>query len=442
MGTNETRYTFDRVVRMVLGAVGIVIVLGLLRYLSDVLLPFAAAVILAYLLNPLVTVFERKTKRRGLAVAITLGGLGIVATGVLLLLIPLTLSQVDRFQEGLAKLRDDLASSMHREAPAETSVVAAEAASKASDPAVTLKGVPASAKSTIGWTELKDGWMEYRREAGSRSRSERLSDFRRKLSGTYIGRSLDESVQYTRSDEFRGLLVGLAKNLAVGGWTVVAFALNLVLGLTGLIIVLLYLVFLLLDFPEYARTWPTFLPPQYRDATVDFLTQFNDAMRRYFRGQSLVALLTGAMFSLGFSIIGLPMAVPFGLFIGLLSMVPYLPVVALVPAMLFAGLRAIEGDASFLGSVLLTLLVFAVVQVIQDTLITPRVMGRATGLRPIAILLGVFIWGKLLGFMGLLLSIPLTCLGIAYYRRYILMNAPATAAGAVERTTNQPETSP
>lgn len=426
MTTNETRYTLDRVVRMVLGTAGIVIVLGLLRYLSDVLLPFAAAVILAYLLNPLVTIFERKTKRRGLAVAITLGSFGVVGLGVLILLIPLTLSQVGRFQEDLAKLRDDLASSITREPPTETTVpsrlrtrVAAEGA-----------GV---AQSTIGWTELKDGWMEYRREAGSRSRSERLADFRKKLSGTYIGKSLDEAVRYSHSDEFRGLLLGLAKKLALGGWTVVAFALNLVLGLTGLIIVLLYLVFLLLDFPEYARTWPTFLPPQYREATVDFLIQFNDAMRRYFRGQSLVALLTGAMFSLGFSIIGLPMAVPFGLFIGLLSMVPYLPVVALVPAMLFAGLRAIEGDASFLGSVLLTLLVFAVVQVIQDTLITPRVMGRATGLRPIAILLGVFVWGKLLGFMGLLLSIPLTCLGIAYYRRYILHHVPATAGVAQER---------
>lgn len=428
MTTNETRYTFDRVVRMVLSAAGIVIVLGLLRYLSDVLLPFVAAVILAYLLNPLVTIFERKTKRRGLSVAITLGGLGIIGLGLLVFLIPLTLSQVDRFQEDLAKLRDDLGPSIHAESLTEKTVPAAEGAGPA--------------KSTIGWTELKDGWVEYRREAGKRSRSERLSDYRKKLSGTYIGKSLDEAVRYTRSDEFRALLVDVAKKLAVGGWTVVAFAFNMVLGLTGLIIVLVYLVFLLVDFPEYARTWPTFLPPPYRDATVDFLTQFNEAMRRYFRGQSVVALFTGALFTLGFSIMGLPMAVPFGLFIGLLSMVPYLAVVALVPAMMLAGIRAIEGDASFLGSVLLTLMVFAIVQVIQDTLITPRVMGKATGLRPIAILLGVFIWGKLLGFMGLLLSIPLTCLGIAYYRRYVLMNAPATAVSASERTKNQPETSP
>jgi len=50
-------------------------------------------------------------------------------------------------------------------------------------------------------------------------------------------------------------------------------------------------------------------------------------------------------------------------------------------------------------------------------------MGKATGLRPIAILLGIFVWGKLLGFLGLMLAIPLTCLGIAYYRRFVLSHA-------------------
>src|SRR3990172_3390754 len=74
MSTNGTGYTFDRVVRMVLSGAGIVV-----------------AVTLAYLLDPLVRVFERKTRRRGLAVAITLGGLGIVGLGVLVLVIPLTL---------------------------------------------------------------------------------------------------------------------------------------------------------------------------------------------------------------------------------------------------------------------------------------------------------------------------------------------------------------
>ena len=112
-----------------------------------------------------------------------------------------------------------------------------------------------------------------------------------------------------------------------------------------------------------------------------------------------------------------------GLFVGLLNMVPYLQTIGLVPGLLLALVRSVEQDSSFAVSILLVLLVFAVAQLIQDTLLTPRIMGRATGLRPVAILLGVFIWGKLLGFLGLLLAIPLTCLGIAYYERYVLQRS-------------------
>lgn len=415
MTDTETQYTFDRVVRMVLSAATVVVVLVLLRYLSDVLLPFAAAVVLAYLLNPLVTYLERKTKRRGLAVAMAIGGLGIVGLAVVVIVVPLMIGQARHFGDALEKLRTDLASSadVAVEPAGESSIPAGE---PDSDQAVTPK-------SATGWSELKEGWAEYRSDADNVERSERLANLRAAVSGTYVGDLLDRAVQYTESEQFNQLVVDSAKRLAVGGWTVVTFAVNLVLGLTGLIVVLLYLVFLLLDYPEYARTWTTFLPPQYRGTIVDFWAQFEIALRRYFRGQSVVALLTGAMFALGFTIMGLPMAVPFGLFLGLLNMVPYLQAIGLVPAMLLAGLRAVEGDSSFLVSVVLALLVFAVVQVIQDALITPRVMGKATGLRPVAILLGIFIWGKLLGFLGLLLAIPLTCLGIAYYRRYVLQHA-------------------
>ena len=117
------------------------------------------------------------------------------------------------------------------------------------------------------------------------------------------------------------------------------------------------------------------------------------------------------------------MAIPLGLFMGLLNMVPYMQALGLAPAMLLAGVRVLETDTSFLLMVVMTLGVYVVAQLTQDLLIVPRVMGKATGLRPVAIILGVFVWGKLLGFLGLLLAIPLTCLGIAYYRRYVLMQS-------------------
>ncbi len=407
--------------RIVLTAITVAAVLALLRYLSDVLIPFAAALVLAYMLNPLVTVFERATKRRGPAVAMTIAGLGIVGLALVIILVPLMVGQVDRFRGDLGTLRDDLISSVRTETdrPADTAEQSIEGADE----------VPAD-KSVIGWHELKDAWVHYRRSADSEPRSQRLAMLRERVAGTYIGDFLERGIKYTRSDEFSELLISAVKGLAISGWSVVTFALSVILGLTGLIVVLLYLVFLLLDYPEYARSWQAFLPPNYRGPIVEFLEQFDVVLRRYLRGQAVVALLVGGLFSLGFTLVGLPMALPFGLFIGLLNMVPYLQTVAIVPGVVLAGLRAVEGDSGFLVSVALMLLVFAVVQVIQDAVITPRVIGKATGLRPVAILLGVFIWGKLLGVLGLLLAIPLTCLGIAYYRRFVLRHA-AEASTAI-----------
>ncbi len=418
MAEQETRYTFDRVVRMLLTVGTIAVVVLLTRYLSDVLIPFAAAVVLAYLLNPLVTAFERATQRRGLAVAMTLGGLGIVGFASIAIVVPLMVGQVREFQGTLGKLRDDLAASgSYTVDPAPP---ASEPSSSSSDEA------NGTNKSALGWTELKQARAKFHgEERRHKARASRFAQLGEDLSGTYIGDLYDQAGAYTDSDEFRTLLLDTAKRIFVGGWTVVSFAVSVVLGLTGLIVVLLYLVFLLMDFPHYARIWPTFLPPNYRDSIVEFLVQFDTAMRRYFRGQAVVAMIVGVLFAIGFSIVGLPMAVPFGLFIGLLNMVPYLQTVAIVPGIALAGVRAIEGDSGFLISVVLVLAVFGVVQLIQDSLLTPRIMGKATGLRPVAILLGVFIWGKLLGFLGLIMAIPLTCLGIAYYQRFILNRQPA-----------------
>ncbi|MBU0719390.1 MAG: AI-2E family transporter [Planctomycetes bacterium] len=421
----ERPYTFDRVARLAISAAVVVGVLFLLRFLSDVLIPFVAAVVLAYLLNPLVTAFERRTKRRGLAVALTLVGLAIVGFAATCVVVPLMVLQAGRFRASLETLRTDLAGSVQVDVadPGFTSDApkSPESAQPEDEHADLVE------PTALGWRELEAGWAAYR-EAAEKGvpRPVRLQTLYRGLSGTYLGRMVDQTVAYTESEEFRAALFDAVKRLAVGGWSVLTFVLNVILGITGLIVVLLYLVFLLVDYPTYARNWKAFLPPQYRDAIVDFLDQFNLVLRRYFRGQAAVAIIVGTLFAIGFSAIQLPMAVPLGLFIGLLNMVPYLQMVGLVPALTLAGLRALEQDSSFAISVVLTLAVFAVVQIIQDALIVPRVMGKATGLRPVAVLLGVFIWGKLLGFLGLLLAIPLTCLGIAYYRRYVLLHEAQT----------------
>jgi len=419
MSDKSKPYTFDRVVRMVLTASAVVVVILLLRYLSDVLLPFAAAVVLAYLFNPIVSWFETRTGNRGLAVGLTLGGVGLIALLALIVLIPLMVDQVSRFQDNVSRLKGDLTASLHvRPAPKPAPSPDADG-----DAEIGPEPGPAAEKTTLGWTELREGLKEYRAQADELTRAERLKILAHRVDGTLIGQGFVRLRSFLNSAEFNQFAIDLAKRLAASGWSIVTFAVSVVLGLTGLIIVLLYLVFLLMDYREYAKTWHTFLPPDYRDSILEFLEQFDIAMRRYFRGQSLIALLVGTLMSIGFTIIGLPMAVPFGLCVGLLNMVPYLQMVAIVPGVMLAIVRAFEADSSILWSVVLLLLVFGVVQLIQDALLTPRILGKTTGLRPVAVMLGLFVWGKLLGFLGLLLAIPLTCLGIAYYRRFVLLHS-------------------
>ncbi len=142
-------------------------------------------------------------------------------------------------------------------------------------------------------------------------------------------------------------------------------------------------------------------------------------MNRYFRAQALVASITGVLFVVGFLIIGMPMAILLGLFIGLLNMVPYLQIIGVIPAFLLALVHALDTGGNLWTMLALTGLVFVVAQIIQDAILVPRIMGKEMGLSPAMILLSLSVWGKLLGMFGLLIALPMTCLLVAYYRRFL-----------------------
>ena len=185
-------------------------------------------------------------------------------------------------------------------------------------------------------------------------------------------------------------------------------------------IVLLYLFFILLDYESYTENWKKFVPVKQREKATTLFHDVARKMNAYFRGQSLIALCVGILFSIGFTIIDLPMAIALGLFIGLLNLVPYLQTIGFIPATILALLKAADTGQNFWIIMLLVLLVFAVVQSIQDLILTPKIMGSMMGLNPAAILLSLSIWGSLLGFIGLIIALPLTTIIIMYYQDYIV----------------------
>ena len=376
------RWDFDRVFRLALVVVGVLGLFWLLRFLSDVLIPFAVALLLAYLLNPIVNAFEsRLGGRRGPAVFLAVFGVFVVVAALLIVVVPLVGSEFSAFGGEVQRLGDGRPLADQVEDGRESIVGAYRA-----------------------FRDARAPWVQKMMDEAVTGLSEELS-----------------------ADRLSGHLAELAQRIAPGLLGLVSGVVSFLLGLTGIIVVLLYLVFILLDYERMIGVWPGFLPPAHKDAILQFVDEFSLAMKRYFRGQFVVACLVGVLFAIGFKLIGLRLGILLGLCVGLLNMVPYLQVVGLVPALFLGVFRSLETGSSMIGSLALVLLVFAVVQTIQDALITPRIMGKATGLRPVAILLGVFVWGKLLGFLGLVLAIPLTCLGIAYYSRFVLAKPDAKA---------------
>lgn len=210
-------------------------------------------------------------------------------------------------------------------------------------------------------------------------------------------------------------------------WNVVSSTVNVALSVLGVFVVLLYMFFILVDYEKICQGWVNLIPAGKRDFASMVVQDVKNGMNAYFRGQSLIALIVGILFSIGFLIIDFPLAIGLGLFIGLLNLVPYMQLFGFIPTILLAILKATETGESFWFIMLCALAVFAVVQLIQDMYLTPRIMGHVMGLNPAIILLSLSIWGSLMGIIGFIIALPLTTLLLSYYRRFILKEVAAEA---------------
>lgn len=348
--------TFDTFVRGITGIVIVVLLYFLLRRLSGVLTPFFVAWLIAYLIFPLVKFFQYKLRFKYRILAI-ISAL-IVVAGVLVGLFYLV---VPPFIVGIAKVKDLVV------AYAQNSEV--------------LSNLPYV-----------------------------VQDF------------IEKNINADKLKELvtqQGFIDGV-KAAAPKLWGFITHSIGLVSGVLSLTMIALYILFILLEYENMSQGWPNLLPEKYRGFAVQLVNDIESGMNKYFRGQAVVALLVGILFSIGFLIIGFPMAVGLGLFIGLLNMVPYMQILGFIPTILLAIVKSAETGENFWLIMLMALIVFAVVQTIQDTVLTPKIMGKVTGLNSAIILLSLSIWGSLLGVMGMIIALPMTTLLLSYYQRFVV----------------------
>ena len=351
----EKKITFDSFIRGIISALIIIGVLYLVNYLSSVLLPFFVAWLIAYMTYPMVTFFQYRLKLKNRVLSIFVTML-VLLTLLILAFVVLVPPIVDE----LGKLKELL----------------------------TAYFIEGSKQAAIPGT---------------------VANFIKEHVNMI-------QIQSTLSEENLSQAI---RSLLPKAWSILTQSVNIVVSIFAAFIVLLYTFFILLDYETIANGWVGLVPAKYREMTVRIVNDVKDGMNRYFRGQALVAFLVGVLFSIGFLIIDFPLAVGFGLFIGLLNMVPYLQLIVLAPTVLLALLKAADTGESFWWILACALLVFCVVQVIQDGFIVPKVMGKITGLNPAIILLSLSVWGALMGIVGMIIALPCTTIILSYYKRYI-----------------------
>lgn len=215
-------------------------------------------------------------------------------------------------------------------------------------------------------------------------------------------------------------LMNFAKDAAPRLWKVLVSTADVIMGLTSLFFGILYLFFILKDYERFSSGWSTFVPYGQRTFLRGFAHDLSSNMRAYLRGQSLVALSNIVMFSFGFWLIHLDMWLAMGIFVGIISFIPYIQIAGFIPATVLALLEMAQGGRPFWLVLLLVALVYIVVQIIQDAVVTPRVMGKIMGLSPAIVLLALMIWGYIGGMLGLIVALPLTTTLIAYYKKYVV----------------------
>ena len=353
---NTKPYTFDRVVRIIIGTGVLFLLFLLIQRLSNVLLPFLIAWLLAYLLHPIVSFFQYKLKFRFRVLSIFTALVLIISviTGVLILITPMISKEI----VSMSKLIS-----------------------------LYIQGVNVDSLIPISWQ----------------------NEIRIYLSNIDIQSSLTNPTLQSALKKIAPQFIQIANG-----------SLSFILGFALVFVVFLYTIFILLDYENVSQGWFQIIPQKYRSLIQDIVHDIEIGMNRYFRGQALVALIVGILFIIGFSIIGLPMAILFGVFVGILNLVPYLQTISFIPALFLVFMESIQNGSSFGSELLALAIVYAVVQITQDMILVPRIMGKVTGLKPAVILLALSVWGSLMGLVGVIIALPLTTLIISYYKRFIL----------------------
>jgi len=404
--------------------VGLIWLTGkILGFLQPVLIPLIVAGIIAYLLEPVVRLLEKRGVKRLWAVVSVFLTILLVAGLLGMAVLP----GIQRGRLALEKVLHKPVAAATGEAPSSTPPSPANSGEldRLNDQVKEdeQRLVPALARSLhklrtehrgdpIGWalTEVTDGGetIAYANDAAP---PDTLQFFER----TRVGRMLQES---------QGTILKTGREWLTAGSTKLLGFLGLVL---GMIMVPVYLFFFLKDSASIRDHWHDYVPlkaSRFKTELVATLQEINGYLISFFRGQVLVAAIDGVLVGIALMIFGLPYGLLIGVFMAILGVIPYIGnILCLIPACIIGYLHAQEtapfglSPWAYVGCVVA---IFVVVQQINSLVTAPKIVGDSVGLHPLTVIFSMLFWSLLLGgFVGTLLAVPLTAAVKVLFRRFI-----------------------
>lgn len=352
-------FTFDRIARMLVLSVLILLIYVAVQAIWSVILPFLLAGIFAYVMMPLVRFFQYtlRLRSRGLSVILTLLLLGAVVYLAVIFIIPSINAEIEKTLQvisGYSSGQDILTMILPR-------------------------------------------------------------NIRNYLNGGLRWGNFPQQLSFEKVLENVKLLLDQVGGIINSTLSIFSWGLVFLIGF-------IYFVFILLDFENLARGFISLFPKTLRPTIRTISMDLDRYMNNYFRGQALIAISVGILLSIGFNIIGLPLATAMGIFIGILNFIPYMQALGIIPLGLASLLMAAQTGENAFVCMLLAYGVLMIVQIIQDMIIVPHIMGQTMGMRPSLILLVLSVWGYLLGFFGMLIALPITMFIYSLYMRYVLQD--------------------
>ena len=366
--------------------------------LSSITIPLLMALLLAYLVEPLVEGLGQRGVSRSRAAAWFVGLFGVLVMGLLALVLPLIVGQTLR-------LVDDVESGdMQRRVLRVESILPEQAAAPLQRLAMLLPGeATLDAESDLIAAEGEVPSID--------ADADSLEMQIQRIVQQELASQSDDAVLQQEGLRAAGAALTSA-------WSVLVAIVD-----AGFLLFLIpfYFYFLVLWYPEVVRFGAQLVPRDNREAIFSLLQEMDDVVSGFVRGRLLVSFIMGLMFSVGWWLVDVPYAFVLGMTTGALSTVPFVGGLGAPIAIGLAVLARLElpevERAAWWMPVALPAAVFALVSAIEGWVLLPLIAGRATRLDPVTIVVAVLAGGALLGVYGMLLAIPLAaCLKILVIR--------------------------